>query len=146
MRWPSPNKANYSFTLSPDDPWAQLALQGNLVKLSDQRAGVIKATVPCFDKRDFVRLKKIKLDSLADGAEGEMIWVNPERREVGVWTTVLERSVLDGESSGDWARGLVLRHGVPLYIGQREGSVRYTLGFEYMAMKTGYTYLWRELM
>jgi hypothetical protein len=131
----------YAFTLSPDDPWAQLALQGNLVKLSPQRAGVIKATVPCFDKRDFVRLKKVKLDELAESDEGEMIWVNPDKREVGVWTTVIERRVVDGETGNDWARGLVLRHGVPLYIGQREGSVRYTLGFEYMAMKTGYVLL-----
>jgi len=69
-----------------------------------------------------------------------MIWVNPERREVGVWTSVMDRSVLDGESTSDWARGLVLRHGVPLYVTQREGSVRYTLCFEYMAMKTGYRF------
>ena len=63
-----------------------------------------------------------------------MIWVN-ERREVGVWTTVIDRAVLNMEE--EFGRELRLDRGVPMYSRQREGSVRYTLGFEYLAMKTG---------
>jgi hypothetical protein len=125
----------YSFSLSPDDPWAQLALQGNLVKLSPNKPGVFKAIVPFFERRDFVRLKKVKLNGLADSGEGEMIWVN-ERREVGVWTTVIERAILNMEE--EFGRELRLDRSVPMYTRQMEGSVKYTLGFEYLAIKTGF--------
>lgn len=143
LRIPFPFRATYSFTLSPDDPWAQLALQGNLVKLSDLKPSVLRSILPCFRRHDFVRLKKFKLDELARSEEAEMIWVN-ERREVGVWTRVLERCVVGfGEEIetgglGALGRERILRGGVPMYTRQREGSVRYTLGFEFLAMKTGY--------
>lgn len=74
------------------------------------------------------------MDELAEADTGEMIWVN-ERREVGVWTTVIDRAVLNTEE--EFGRELRLDRGVPMYSRQREGSVRYTLGFEYLAMKTG---------
>jgi len=99
--------------------------------------------VPCFERHDFVRLKQVKLDELAHSEEAEMIWVN-ERREVGVWTRVLERCVVSMEEeieTGGFARlgrERIFRGGVPMYTRQREGSVRYTLGFEFLAMKTGY--------
>jgi hypothetical protein len=129
----------YSFSLGPDDPWAQLALQGNLVKLSPHKPGIFKAIVPCFDRRDFVRLKKLRLDALSDSGEGDMIWVN-ERREVGVFTRVAERNVLSVEE--EIGRDMVFSQGVPTYRLQREGAVRYTLYFEYLAMKTGYGWPW----
>ena len=125
----------YSFNLSPDDPWAQLALQGNLVKLSPHKPGIFKAIVPCFEKRDFVRLKRIRLNDLAESGEGEMIWVN-ERKEVGVWTRVIDRLVMDVEEEIGIQR--LVNQGVPMYIRHREGAVKYTLGFDYLAMKTGY--------
>jgi len=75
------------------------------------------------------------LNELAEADEGEMIWVN-ERREVGVWTTVLDRAVLNMEE--ELGRELRSERGVPMYTRQSEGSVRYTLGFEYLAMKTGF--------
>lgn len=116
------------------------------MKLSDLKPSIFRAIVPCFERRDFVRLKKFKLDELAqEGEEGEMIWVN-ERREVGVWTRVLDRTVINMEEEVDitergWSGGLgrerVVRNGVPFYTQQREGTVRYTLGFDYLAMKTG---------
>jgi hypothetical protein len=134
MQFPVPSRAMYSFNLSPDDPWAQLALQGNLVKLSPNKPGIFKAIVPCFERRDFIRLKKVRLNELAEADEGEMIWVN-ERREVGVWTTVLDRAVLNMEE--EFGRELRSDRGVPMYTRQMEGTVRYTLGFEYLAMKTG---------
>jgi len=101
--------------------------------------------VPCFERRDFVRLKKVKLDEWAAEEAAEMIWVN-ERREVGVWTRVLDRTVISMEEEVESlgagvGRERVLRNGVPLYSRQREGTVRYTLGFDYLAMKTGYTRL-----
>src|SRR5436305_7990782 len=74
--FPAPAKALYTFSLSPDDPWAQLALQGNLVKLSSHKPGIFKAIVPCFERRDCVRLKKIKLNELYESRQGEMIWIN----------------------------------------------------------------------
>jgi hypothetical protein len=135
---PSPAQATYQFTLSPDDPWAQLALQGNLVKLSTQKPGVFKAIVPCFEKRDFVRLKKTWLNDIYENQVGEMIWIN-ERREVGVFTKVNDRMVIkpgdDGPAMGRTHFG---ETGVPRYLRPREGSERYTLGFDYLAMKTGY--------
>lgn len=90
-----------------------------------------------------MRLKQVKLDELAYSEEAEMIWVN-ERREVGVWTRVLERCVVSMEEeieAGGLAglgRERILRNGVPMYTLQRERSIRYTLGFEFLAMKTGY--------
>jgi hypothetical protein len=136
MAFWSPEKAIYSFNLSPDDLWAQLALQGNLVKLSPLKYGIFKAIVPCFERTDFVRLKQVKLNSLAESKEGEMIWIN-EKREVGVFTKVIERHVLDSEE--EIGRDRRLNFGdIPIYTRQREGSVKYTLGFEYLAMKTGY--------
>jgi hypothetical protein len=83
----APLRAVYSFSLSPDDPWAQLVLQGNLVKLSPHKPGLFKAIVPCFERRDFVRLKKVKLNDLAQSGEGEMIWVKRRRRR---WECGLE--------------------------------------------------------
>jgi hypothetical protein len=144
MQFPAPLKAMYSFSLSPDDPWAQLALQGNLVKLSPHKSGIFKAIVPCFERRDFVRLKKVRLNDLAGSGEGTMIWVNEERREVGVWTRVVERTVVDMEEEiGAGRREMSLSYGVPRYTRQREGSVKYTLGFDYLALKTGYVRCWR---
>jgi hypothetical protein len=133
--WPIPSRAVYAFSLGPDDPWAQLALQGNLVKLSPHKPGIFKAIVPCFEKRDFVRLKRTWLDQLAESREGEMIWVNG-RREVGVMTHVVERSVLNMEE--ELGRQRTSFRGVPMYTRQREGTVKYTLRFDYLAMKTGY--------
>jgi hypothetical protein len=138
MQFPTPERAMYAFNLGPDDPWAQLALQGNLVKLLPHvphKPGIFKAIVHCFERRDFVRLKKVRLDSLAETREGEMIWVN-EKREVGVWTQVVDRMVLNTEE--EIGRQWSLVHGVPKYTREKEGTVRYTLGFEYLAMKTGY--------
>jgi len=138
FQFPAPVNAMYSFSLSPDDPWAQLALQGNLVKLSPHKPGIFKAIVPCFERRDFVRLKATKLNDLAGSGDGEMIWVNEERREVGVRTRVLERTVMDMEEEiAAGRRDMSLNHGVPRYTRQREGSVKYTLGFDYLALKTG---------
>ncbi len=135
IQFPTPSRAIYSFSLSDDDPWAQLVLQGNLVKLSPNKPGIFKAIVPCFEKRDFVRLKRSKLNDLADSGEGEMIWIN-EKREVGVWTRVIDRLVLDTEE--EIGRQRFVNQGVPMYIRQLEGAVKYTLGFDYLAMKTGY--------
>jgi len=136
--FPAPEKAVYSFSLSPDDPWAQLALQGNLVKLSPHKPGIFKAIVPCFERRDFVRLKKVKLNELSESGQGEMIWIN-ERKEVGVFTKVIERIVVDLEEElGGLGRQRTWNHGVPIYSRLREGTVKYTLGFEYLSMKTGY--------
>jgi hypothetical protein len=104
------------------------------VKLSPHKPGIFKAIVPCFERRDFVRLKKAKLDALSESGEGEMIWVN-ERREVGVWTRVIDRSVIDTEE--EFGRERRLSYSVPAYVRHQEGSVRYTLGFDYLAMKTG---------
>ena len=126
---PSPPKATYSFSLAADDPWAQLALQGNLVKLSPNKPGMFRATVPCFERRDFVRLKADRLNSLAESGEGEMIWIN-DKREVGVFTKVIEKKVDD-------ERKRFVNQGVPTYVKPREGTVRFTLGFGYLAMKTG---------
>jgi hypothetical protein len=146
---PSPSwdgAATYSFLLSPDDPWAQLALQGNLVKLSGLKPSIFRAIVPCFERRDFVRLKKTKLDGLAESGMAEMIWVHEERREVGVWTRVLDRTVINFEeevetmAGGGIGRERVFGNGDVFYTLQREGTVRYTLGFDYLAMKTGYEY------
>ena len=139
FQFPAPLKAVYSFSLSPDDPWAQLALQGNLVKLSPHKPGLFKAIVPCFGRRDFVRLKKMKLNDLVQSGEGEMIWVNEEKREVGVWTRVVDRTVIDMEEEiGGGKREMTSSYGVPRYTRQREGSVKYTLGFDYLALKTGF--------
>ena len=134
IQFPAPSRATYSFNLSPDDPWAQLVLQGNLVKLSPHKPGFFKATVPCFERRDFVRLKRLKLNDLAETGEGEMIWIN-ERKEVGVWTRVIDRLVMDVEE--EIGRQMLVNQGVPMYIRHREGSVKYTLEFDYLAMKTG---------
>src|SRR5271167_2695636 len=131
IRLPVPSRAVYSFSLSPDDLWAQLALQGNLVKLSPHKPGIFKAIVPCFERMDFVRLKKSKLNDLAASGEGEMIWIN-ERREVGVWTRVTDRMVVDLEEEiSGGGRQRRLNQGVPTYIRHQEGSVKYTLGFDY---------------
>ena len=104
------------------------------MKLSPHKPGVFKATVPCFERRDFVRLKKEKLNDLAESGEGEMIWIN-EKREVGVWTRVVEMN-MEEETGGK--RQMQLNSGVPMYIQEKEGSVKYTLGFDYLTMKTGY--------
>jgi hypothetical protein len=128
--FPAPLKACYSFTLSPDDPWAQLALQGSLVKLL--KPGVIKATVPCFQRRDVVRLTSAQLDAMAESNRAEMIWVN-ERREVGVLTRVVTRRLTDGSEFT-----INLSHEIPLYARCREGTINYTLGFDFLALKTGF--------
>ena len=71
-----------------------------------------------------------------------MIWIKEQSREVGVWTKVIERTVMDTEE--EIGRGINierhLNYGVPMYIRQREGAVKYTLGFEYLTMKTGYAF------
>ena len=72
-----------------------------------------------------------------------MIWVN-ERREVGVWTTVIDRAILNMEE--EFGRELRLDRSVPMYTRQIEGSVKYTLGFEYLAIKTGFVGVWMWLM
>jgi len=85
-----------------------------------------------------VRLKADRLNLLADSGEGEMIWIN-DKREVGVFTQVIGKKVDD-------ERRRSVNQGVPTYIKPREGTVRFTLGFEYLAMKTGYAVvLEREL-
>jgi hypothetical protein len=104
------------------------------VKISPRKPGIFKAVVPCFERRDFVRLKKTRLDALAESGTGEMIWVN-DKREVGVWTHVVDRSVLN--TVEEFGRQWSLKQGVPMYAPQREGTIKYTLGFEYLAMKTG---------
>jgi hypothetical protein len=134
IQFPAPSRAIYSFSLSHDDPWAQLALQGNLIKLSPHKPGILKTIVPCFGKSDFVRLKGIKLNELADTGDGEMIWIN-ERKEAGVWTRVIDRLVINVEE--EMGRQRIVNQGVPMYIRHREGAVKYTLGFDYLAMKTG---------
>jgi hypothetical protein len=67
-----------------------------------------------------------------------MIWVNEEKRDVGVWTRVVDRTVIDMEEEIGWGRKeMTSSYGVPRYTRQREGSVKYTLGFDYLALKTG---------
>ena len=131
----APQRAVYTFTLSSEDPWAQLILQGNLVKLSTVKPQIFRAIVPCFEARDFVRLKREDLNRLVGSEEGEMIWVNG-RREVGVYTRVIARSVLDMEE--EFGRQMRFTHGVPMYTIQQEGAVKYTLAFDLLAMKTGF--------
>ena len=91
---------------------------------------MFRATVPCFERHDFVRLKADRLNSLAESEEGEMIWIN-DKREVGVFTQVIEKKVED-------ERVRVVYNGVPTYVKPKEGTVRFTLGFQYLAMKTAY--------
>lgn len=80
-----------------------------------------------------MRLKADRLNLLAGSGEGEMIWIN-DKREVGVFTQVIGKKVDD-------ERRRSVNQGVPTYIKPREGTVRFTLGFEYLAMKTGYAVL-----
>ena len=81
----------------------------------------------------------MKLNDLVQSGEGEMIWVNEEKREVGVWTRVVDRTVIDMEEEiGGGKREMTSSYGVPRYTRQREGSVKYTLGFDYLALKTGF--------
>jgi hypothetical protein len=130
----APSRATYSFTLSSDELWAQLALQGNLVRLSPHKPGIFKVIVPCFERRDFVRLKRIKLNDLAETGEGEMVWVN-DRKDVGVWTRVIDRLVMDVEE--EIGRQGLVNQDVRMNIRHCEGEVKYTLVFDYLAMKTG---------
>lgn len=143
LSFPTLSSAVYAFTLSPDNSWAQLALQGSLVKLSLRNPRILKATVPCFERRDFVRLKKEKLDELAKSGSGEMIWIN-ERRGVGVWTRVIERTILGIEDG--FRNQIPLNRVVPVYPRQQGEAIKYTIGFDYLALKTGYMTLRRRLM
>ena len=62
-----------------------------------------------------------------------MVWAS-ERREVGVFTRVLERQIV---THPELQRRLRANTGVPMYSREREGSVKYTLGFDYIVLKTG---------
>ena len=131
----SSNRATYTFTLGPEDYCPQLALVGNLAKLSPHKPGMLKAIIPCFGARNYVRLSKEWLNDLAASGEASMIWIN-DQREVGVSTKVKERTVIDyGEEVG-FRREHSMKGGVPTYTVQVEGSVRYTLDFEYLTMRT----------
>jgi hypothetical protein len=56
-----------------------------------------------------------------------------------VWTRVVVRTVIDMEEEIGWGRReMASSYGVPRYTRQREGSVKYTLGFDYLALKTGF--------
>lgn len=70
-----------------------------------------------------------------------MLWVN-EQKEVGVRTRVVNRTVVDHEEKIGFRRQHTMNMGVPRYSVQVERSVRYTLAFEYLAMRTGYLSGW----
>ena len=83
-----------------------------------------------------MRLSKKWLDDLAASGEARMIWIN-DQREMGVSTKVKERTVIDYEEEVGFRRDHSMRGGVPTYTVQVEGSVRYTLDFEYLTIRTG---------
>jgi hypothetical protein len=134
-----PLQATYTFQLFPDDLWVQLALRGNVVKLSPHKPWIFKTIVPCFERRDFVRLKSTQLNFLTQSSQGEMIWIN-ERREVGVFTKVLKRQIVRAEGNDTFGREMRMDYGVPFYDRVQEGKIKYTLGFDYLALKTGFVF------
>jgi hypothetical protein len=82
-------------------------------------------------------MRKEWLNDLAASGESGMIWVN-EQREVGVWTRVVDRTVVDYEEEVGFTREHQMVGGAPRYSIQVEGSVKYTFVFEYLTMRTGY--------
>jgi hypothetical protein len=82
-------------------------------------------------------MRKEWLNDLAASGESGMIWVN-EQREVGVWTRVVDRTVVDYEEEVGFSREHRMVGGAPRYSIQVEGSVKFTFVFEYLTMKTGY--------
>ena len=82
-------------------------------------------------------MSKEWLDGLAASGEPGMIWIN-EQREVGVWTRVVDRTVVDYEEEVGFVREHRMVGGTPRYSVQVEGSVKYTFVFEYLTMRTGF--------